>query len=185
MFRGDLYEYIGEKEKALNDYNKSINLDPKEIRAYINRGNLYEKKKERDKALNDYMKAYSINNSDLKLLNILTNFYYLPILNTDYDIEKENIIKYNERSLYWANKLLEELEKQKEPIPKDQKIDFADYYHTVYKVYYLNLPLYMDIDHAYKTLKLIEKAKELNPGYKFYKEQYENIKEIYNDLKKL
>lgn len=176
------YEKLNKYDIAINDYSKAIDLDPKFIEAYINRGNLYEEKKEWEKALNDYMKAYAIDSSDFELLSIITNFYYLPIFHSDYD--KENIFKDNEKSLHWANKLFEELEKQKKSISKDLKVDFAEYYYTVFNVYDANYPL-PDIKDTYEKLKLIKKATELNPKNENYKKQYKLIKKMYNILKTL
>ncbi|CAD8182953.1 unnamed protein product [Paramecium pentaurelia] len=36
-----LYNDIGDKDKALSDYNQAIQLDPKLVRALINRGEYY------------------------------------------------------------------------------------------------------------------------------------------------
>ena len=39
--RGILYQQSGDKVRALKDYNKAIEFDPKYAKVYINRGNLF------------------------------------------------------------------------------------------------------------------------------------------------
>ncbi len=47
-------------DKALADYNKAIELDPKFATAYYNRGFVDADKKDYDKALADYNKAIEL-----------------------------------------------------------------------------------------------------------------------------
>lgn len=49
--RGNTYSDLGEYEKALDDYDKAIELDPKYVKAYSNRGNAY-------KAMDEYERLY-------------------------------------------------------------------------------------------------------------------------------
>jgi len=48
-------------EKALADYTKSLELNPKDAVAYNNRGLVYHELNELDKALEEYTKALNIN----------------------------------------------------------------------------------------------------------------------------
>ena len=85
--RGNVYsdkyeETKGEEyfNKALNDYDKVINIKPKDTDALNNRGALYSNKYEEtkdeeyfNKALNDYDKSLNIDNKNINVLNIQTN----------------------------------------------------------------------------------------------------------------
>jgi tetratricopeptide (TPR) repeat protein len=60
--RGILYaDYKHEFDLAIKDYNKVLELDSKNIQAYINRGNAYDLKGDPDRAIEDYNSALEIN----------------------------------------------------------------------------------------------------------------------------
>jgi tetratricopeptide (TPR) repeat protein len=61
--RGNAYHSKGEYDRAIADYNKVIELNPKHADAYNNRGAAYEKKQDHGKAIADYRMALSINPS--------------------------------------------------------------------------------------------------------------------------
>jgi len=48
-------------DRATENYNKAIELDPKFYEAYINRGNTYSQTHLFDKAIDDYTQAIEIN----------------------------------------------------------------------------------------------------------------------------
>ena len=50
----------GELDRALADFNKSIELNPKRFYAYLNRGHLYMKRSKHREALSDYRMALEI-----------------------------------------------------------------------------------------------------------------------------
>jgi tetratricopeptide (TPR) repeat protein len=52
--RGLLYAEIGEKTKAINDFNETIKIIPTIAAVYYDRGNLYRKQEMYDKSLDDY-----------------------------------------------------------------------------------------------------------------------------------
>jgi len=62
--RGDVYDEIGEYEKAIADYSKAIELDPNHALAYYSRGCAYAEKGEYEKAIADYNKVIELNPSD-------------------------------------------------------------------------------------------------------------------------
>jgi tetratricopeptide (TPR) repeat protein len=73
--RGIIYHYyFDDTINGLNDYNKSIQIDPFFIKPYINRANLYSEIGEKEKVLNDFNKAISLipNSNELSKLNIAT-----------------------------------------------------------------------------------------------------------------
>jgi tetratricopeptide (TPR) repeat protein len=61
LSRGRAYEGKGDLDKALEDLNKAIKLEPKSVYAYQNRANLHKKRKEPDEAVADYSKAIKVN----------------------------------------------------------------------------------------------------------------------------
>ena len=48
-------------DKAISDYTKAIEINPRFAEAYYNRGLAYGKKGQYDKAISDYTKAIEIN----------------------------------------------------------------------------------------------------------------------------
>ncbi|HKP39239.1 MAG TPA: tetratricopeptide repeat protein [Pyrinomonadaceae bacterium] len=61
LSRSHAYEGKGDLDKALEDLNKAIKLQPNNVYAYQNRASLHKKRKEPDEALADYSKAIKIN----------------------------------------------------------------------------------------------------------------------------
>ena len=61
--RGVAYYNKGQTDRAITDYGKAIEINPRFAMAYNNRGNAYEKKKLRDQAIADYRAALEINPS--------------------------------------------------------------------------------------------------------------------------
>ncbi|HID19571.1 MAG TPA: tetratricopeptide repeat protein, partial [Methanophagales archaeon] len=68
--KGIVFAMSGEYEKAIECFNKAIELDPNYARAYYNRGNAYYYLKQYERAIEDYNKtleldpnyAYAYNN---------------------------------------------------------------------------------------------------------------------------
>jgi tetratricopeptide (TPR) repeat protein len=59
--RGQGYSDRGEYDKALSDYTKAIEINPRYVEAYYNRANVHGKREEFNQALSDYTKAIEIN----------------------------------------------------------------------------------------------------------------------------
>jgi tetratricopeptide (TPR) repeat protein len=44
-------------DRALEYYNKAIDINPRYVRAYVNRGDVYDKKGDKDRAISSYRRA--------------------------------------------------------------------------------------------------------------------------------
>ncbi|OGX08899.1 MAG: hypothetical protein A2Z88_10125 [Omnitrophica WOR_2 bacterium GWA2_47_8] len=58
--RGNAFALNREYDKAMNDYNQAITLDPYEFRTYINRGYLYYLNEQFARAIDDYNRSIAI-----------------------------------------------------------------------------------------------------------------------------
>jgi tetratricopeptide (TPR) repeat protein len=65
--RGNVYYEKRDLDRAIQDYNQAILLDPNYTEAYINRGIAYWKKRDLDRAIQDYNQAISLNPKGLWL----------------------------------------------------------------------------------------------------------------------
>ena len=66
LYRGMALEKAGKLERALEDYNQAIALDPSYSEAYNNRGLLYQKKGRRDNAIEDFNRSILLDPSSGK-----------------------------------------------------------------------------------------------------------------------
>jgi tetratricopeptide (TPR) repeat protein len=60
LMRGRAYIYKGDNDRAIADYNKAIELDPKHAVAYYNRGIAYSDKGDNDHAIADFRKSLEL-----------------------------------------------------------------------------------------------------------------------------
>jgi|SanBayMetagenome_1026888.scaffolds.fasta_scaffold11119_1 tetratricopeptide (TPR) repeat protein len=75
--RGNVYYDLGEKQKALEDYNQALKLDPNLAYAYNGRGNVYYYNLgENQKALEDYNQALKLDPNFAVSYNGRGNVYY-------------------------------------------------------------------------------------------------------------
>ncbi len=58
--RGVAYDSKGEYDRAIEDYDKAIALNPNDASFYYNRGNTYDYKGEYDRAITDYDQAIAL-----------------------------------------------------------------------------------------------------------------------------
>jgi tetratricopeptide (TPR) repeat protein len=75
--RGFIYKFKGEYDRALEDYNQAILLNPSFASAYNNRGVIYRIKGDYERAIKDYDQAIWLDN------NIPALFYNRAIAYTD------------------------------------------------------------------------------------------------------
>ncbi len=59
--RGNAYSDKGDKDRAIQDYDKAIELNPQNADAFNNRGVVYRNKGDKDRAIQDYDKAIELN----------------------------------------------------------------------------------------------------------------------------
>ena len=70
MNRGSAYSAKGDLDRALQDYNQAIELDPGNAGAYVNRGRALAGRGQFESAIEDYAKAISLNPNSGKLISI-------------------------------------------------------------------------------------------------------------------
>jgi len=63
---GSVYQKMGQFDKAMENYEKAITLDPNDYLAYINRGVIFDKVGQFDRAIESYGKAMMSNPADYK-----------------------------------------------------------------------------------------------------------------------
>ncbi len=73
---------MGEDQKAIDDYNRAIELDPEYTDAYNNRGNRYAALGEDQKAIDDYNRAIEL---DPEYSGAFLNLTELYIITGDFD----------------------------------------------------------------------------------------------------
>jgi tetratricopeptide (TPR) repeat protein len=65
----DLLIITGQHDRAIEDYNKAIALNPNYAEAYYNRGNAYYFKGQYDRAIEEFNKAIALNPNDATAYN--------------------------------------------------------------------------------------------------------------------
>ncbi|MCL2265297.1 MAG: tetratricopeptide repeat protein [Treponema sp.] len=68
-FTGEQFYRNGNYDRALTEYNASINRNSDFIEAYISRGNAYMKKRDFSRAIDDYSRSIRIDNSRAEIYN--------------------------------------------------------------------------------------------------------------------
>jgi len=108
--RGYQYVQKGEFDKAIEEYNKAILIDPNYINAYIDRGNVYAAKLDFQKAISDFNKVLAINpNSNAAYNGRGTAYFELKVFDkalADYNealrlFPENREVLYNRSSLYY------------------------------------------------------------------------------------
>jgi tetratricopeptide (TPR) repeat protein len=74
--RGGVYLTKGEHDRAIAEFNKALETNPKDSGTYKNRGAAYMKKGQYDQAISDYTKALEINPKDAEAYTARGRAYY-------------------------------------------------------------------------------------------------------------
>ena len=88
---------MGHHAKALQDYNKAIELDPIDSLAYNYRGNLYNSTGQSDKALLDYNKAIELDPNLFTTHNLKDAEKALSDYNKAIELNPNDSLAYNKR----------------------------------------------------------------------------------------
>jgi protein O-mannosyl-transferase len=76
--RGLAFEKMGQTERALEDYEKAIAINPSFDKAYVNRGHvLFKIKGQYDRAIADFDRAIALNSSAFEAYNNRGSVYYI------------------------------------------------------------------------------------------------------------
>ena len=67
--RGIAYKNKGQYERAISDYTKALEINPRDADTYYNRGITYRNKGQYDKAITDFTKGIEINPRDARAYN--------------------------------------------------------------------------------------------------------------------
>jgi tetratricopeptide (TPR) repeat protein len=110
FYRGLMYgKYKQEDAKAIKDYSKAIELEPKYSRAYLNRALAYSYLKMPDKAIADYNKMVELRPDDLRLvLDLRAQSYYAK---GDYKMAWADVDKAKELGVTLDKEFMEKLTK--------------------------------------------------------------------------
>ncbi|VAX37606.1 TPR domain protein, putative component of TonB system [hydrothermal vent metagenome] len=181
--RGKMYHERGEYHKAIADYTKTIELEPKWITVYNNRGILYYKLGAIDLAIADYTKALELDPKFAKAYNNRGTIYYelkkddlaLADYNKAIELDPEFTKSYTNRGLlYYA-------------LFKD-RLALVDFNKSIeldsksVRSYISRADLYSHTNRHQLAIKDLSKAIELDPfnGKVYYKrsQSYLAIKEF-------
>lgn len=114
FYRGLMYgKYKGEDAKAIKDYSRAIELDPKYSRAYLDRALSYSFLKMPDKAIADYNKMVELRPGDLRLvLGVRAQAYFEK---RDYAMAWADVKKAKELGLSVDGEFIEKLREASPP----------------------------------------------------------------------
>lgn len=175
--RGNSYFDKGNYEKAIENYNMAIILNPHFSEAYFSRALAYYYLKNYDRAISDYKKALELDPNNPVIYNNLGDAYYrkqdfdtaIEMYDKAIELNSKYLKAYYNRGLAYACKedfdsAIEDFNKVIELNPK-----FADAYHVRGLAYdYKN-----ELD---KAIADYEKALELNPNHEDAKRHLELAK---------
>lgn len=119
--RGTVLVSLKRKSEAIEDYSKSINLDPTFLKPLLKRASLYVELNNSEAAINDYEKAYSMDDKikNRKLLKE-NQIFYIKLLSQCAEMHKnreefEEAVSFYER-IYKIDNSIENREKLEEAI---------------------------------------------------------------------
>ena len=106
--RGFAYINKGQYDRAISDYTKAIEIDPKYASIYYNRGIAYDNKGQYDQAISDHTKAIEI---DPKLVSAYYNRGVVYYFKKEYDKSWEDLKKAQNLGYQIPTKFFEDLRK--------------------------------------------------------------------------
>jgi len=127
MNRAITYTVLKQPQKAFDDYETAIKIDPNNFQAYANRGNLYDDLGQTELAINDYSQAIRLNPRDAfayrnrAIVYIKKKEYQSALEDLDraIEIDPNYIAAYlSRRCVYTALKRLDDAERDREKIIK-------------------------------------------------------------------
>ncbi len=179
--RGNDYYELKEHEKAIEDYNKAIELNPNVSQAYYNRGLAYGELKEYEKAIEDYNNAIELNPNDAHAYNNRGTAYdglqqhkkAIEDYNKAIELNPNLTLVYNNRGTAYGG-----LQQHKKAIEDYNK---ALELNPLYALAYINRGnTYGELTEHEKAIEDYSKAIELNPTYAH---AYNNRGTVYYELK--
>ena len=161
--RGNAYFNLKEYESAIEDYEKTIELNPENVAAYFNRGILYFEQGKYELAIKDYEKAIQLN-PDFKTYNnrgvsySTLGKYNLAIQDYTKSIElnPEDVFAYGNRG-----KIYDELEKNDLAIQDYTKAIELNSYSD--ELYFNRGNVYYELENYDLAIQDYTKSIELNP----------------------
>ncbi len=163
-YKGNDYYEKGSFDKAIENYNTAIILNPNFPEAYFNRGLCYYNKKDYDKSIKDYTKAADLDPDNPVIYNNRGDAHYRKqeydkaIMDYDKAVMLNNsyLKAYYNRGLAYA--VLEDYDKAVEDFTKVVELDpdFAE-------AYYVRGLAFEYLENADKAIENYQKALDLNP----------------------
>ncbi len=176
-FRGNEYYEKGDYDKAIENYNMAIILNPSFMEAYFNRGLCYYNKKDYDKAIKNYTKAIELDPNNAVIYNNRGDAYYklqkydLAIKDYDraLDLNKKYLKAYYNRGLAYA--VMEDYDSAINDFSKVIELDpdFAE-------AYYVRGLAYEYLENYDRAIEDFQKALELNPDLEEASNHLESVK---------
>ena len=165
--RGNAYADLGQYERAIQDYSKSIGLYPNDYVAYYNRGNTYKDLGKYNQAIKDYNKAIQLNpNLDMAYNNRAVAYidglkqYERAIqdCNKAIEVNPKNYDAYNNRGA--AHYSLRQYDLAFQDFNKAIELNINDY-----KAYTNRGVVYFNKQQYEQAVRDFNRAIEINPHY--------------------
>jgi tetratricopeptide (TPR) repeat protein len=164
--RGNAYVRVNEHERAMEDFNKAIELNPNYAEAYNNRGNAYVRLNEHERAIEDFNKTIELNpnlavayyNRGLSYAGLNQHEQAIGDYNKAIELNPNLAVAYYDRGIAYYG--LNEYERAIEDYSKAIKLN------PNYAGAHNNRGIaYAELKQHERAIEDYNKAIELNPGY--------------------